>query len=265
MAHLADALALRFLLVHQTSLHLAADAAQRRRRQHALGGAAGAEIDIDQRLGLRGGDHPRHVAVAYQHDPRARFPRLGDQFFVPVAVQDAGHQVGHRAFLRPCQVAQIGFHRIVEVDDTFRQSAAHRDLVHVDVGGMEEIAALGQRHGGDGVGAALGGQRGALQRIDGDVHLGTAGADLLADEQHRGFVHLTLANDDGARDLDGIEPLAHGLDRRAIGVVLMAPADPLRGGERRGLGHADQFQGEVAIGDGAGMRRGGGHDFLLTG
>ena len=49
--------------------------------------------------------------------------------------------------------------------------------------------------------------------------------------------------------------LAHGLDRGAVGLVLLAEADPARGGERRGLGDAHEFQREVAVGDFAGLWR----------
>ena len=49
-AHLVGALALGLGVEDQPALHLAADAAQRRRRQHALRRAAGAEIDVDAGL-----------------------------------------------------------------------------------------------------------------------------------------------------------------------------------------------------------------------
>ena len=116
-----------------------------------------------------------------------------------------------------------------------RQAAADRDLVHVDVGGVEEIAALGQREGGHRVGAGLGGQRGAFQRIDRDVHRRPAGTDFLANEQHRRFVHLALADDHRAIDRHRVERLAHGFDRRAVGFVLLTVADPVGCGQSRGF------------------------------
>ena len=54
-AHFQRALAQRFGVDDQPRLHLAADAAQRRRRQHAFRRAADAEIDVD--AGLRIGAH----------------------------------------------------------------------------------------------------------------------------------------------------------------------------------------------------------------
>ena len=49
-AHLQGALALVLGVEDQPALHLAADAAQRRRGQHAFRRAAGAEIDVDAGL-----------------------------------------------------------------------------------------------------------------------------------------------------------------------------------------------------------------------
>ena len=82
----------------------------------------------------------------------------------------------------------------------------------------------------------------------------SAGADLLADIQHRRLVHFALADHHGAFDGDLIEGMAHRLDGGAVGLVLLAETDPARGGERRGLGHAHQFERQVAVGDIAGLR-----------
>ena len=83
----------------------------------------------------------------------------------------------------------------------------------------------------------------------------SAGADLLADIQHRRLVHFALADHHGAGDGDGVEGAAHGLDGGAVGLVLLAETDPARGGKCRGLGDAHEFEGEVAVGDVAGLRR----------
>jgi hypothetical protein len=64
-------------------------------------------------------------------------------------------------------------------------------------------------------------------------HAGAAGADLLAVEQHRRFVLLTLADDDDAFHRDGVEDDAHGVDRGAVGSVLVALPEPASGCERR--------------------------------
>ena len=53
----------------------------------------------------------------------------------------------------------------------FCVAGADRDLLHVDVGRMQQRAAIGHRHGRDRARHGLGAQRGALERIDGDIDL----------------------------------------------------------------------------------------------
>ena len=52
-----------------------------------------------------------------------------------------------------------------------------------------------------------------------------AGADLLADVEHRRLVALALADHHRAVDVEHVERLAHGVDRRLVGRVLVAVAD----------------------------------------
>ena len=63
---------------------------------------------------------------------------------------------------------------------------------------MQHGARLSHRHHGQRIGHRLGGERGAFQRVQCDIHRQPATADLLADEQHRRFVALALADHHGA-------------------------------------------------------------------
>jgi hypothetical protein len=58
-----------------------------------------------------------------------------------------------------------------EIDDPFGIAGADRELVHVDVGRVEQAAFLGAGEHGERVGAGLGGDGGAFQRIERDVDL----------------------------------------------------------------------------------------------
>jgi hypothetical protein len=74
-----------------------------------------------------------------------------------------------------------------------------------------------------------------------------AGADLLADEQHRRLVALALADHHRAVDRQLVELAPHGVDRRLVGGLLVAaPAQPRRG-DRRALGHAHEFERQDAL------------------
>ena len=74
-----------------------------------------------------------------------------------------------------------------------------------------------------------------------------AGADPLADIEHRRLVALALADHHGAVDVERVERGAHRLDRGMIGRLLVAAADQLRGRDRRRLGDPHHFEHEHAI------------------
>ncbi len=73
-------------------------------------------------------------------------------------------------------------------------------------------------------------------------------ADVLAVVEHGRLVLLALSDHDDAVHRDRVEHRAHRVDRRLIGGDLVAGARPAGGGERGGLGDADELEGEVAIG-----------------
>ena len=101
---------------------------------------------------------------------------------------------------------------------------------------------------GDGAGHVLGAQRGAFQRIDGNIDFRTAfGADLLADEQHRRFVHLAFADHDGAVDGERRKLAPHGVDGGPIGFLLRSAAAQPRRGDRGAFGDADDFERQSAL------------------
>ncbi len=123
-------------------------------------------------------------------------------------------------------------------------------LLHVEDGRrVVHRAAVGHRHDGDRVRHALGHQRGAVDRVDGDVALrALAVADLLAVVEHRRLVLLALADDDDAVHAHRADERAHRVDRGAVAAVLVAAADPAAGGHGGRLGDPDQLEGEVAVG-----------------
>ena len=139
--------------------------------------------------------------------------------------------------------------RHVQVDDA-DALRADRDLLHVDARArVEHRAPLGHRDDGDGAAAAEGGERGAVDGVDGDVgeHRGAV-ADPLAVEEHRRLVLLALADDDDPVHRHGVEHDPHGVDGGAVGAVLVAPPHPPARRQRRRLGGAHELQGEVPVG-----------------
>ncbi len=156
--------------------------------------------------------------------PTSTAPALGDQL--------------DRLAERPVEVEQVG------------DLVAAGHLLHVDArAGVEHRAALGERDHGQRVGHAERAQARALERVDGDVDLRAAAvADLLAVGEHRRLVLLALADHHDAVHVDRVQHGVHAVDGGLVGGLLVAAADPARGGQRGGLGDAHELEREVAVG-----------------
>jgi hypothetical protein len=212
----------------QPALHLAPDAAQRRSSQHPLGRAAGTQIDIDARFfGVGGVNDAGDVAVADQLDRDARHPEVLNERGVAGPVEDAGGDFGRRHTLGPGEGAHIVDRRLVEIDEARRVPCPDRHLGHVDVGGVQQPAPLGDRQYRNRVRLILGAQRCAFERIDRDVDRRTvAAANALAEVEHAGLARVALADDDGAGDVEPAQFVVHGLDGGGVGGLLVALAAP---------------------------------------
>ena len=233
----------------EPALDHAADALDGAGGDDALRRAADAEQQVD--TGARAGGHDRagDVAVGDVADARAGVADLLGELLVARPVEDDDRDVGGSLLLGLGDAPDVLGDGQADVDDVGGLGAGG-ELVHVeDGGGVVHRPAVGDGHDGDGVVHALGRQRRAVDGVDGDVDLGAgAVADLLAVVEHRGVVLLALADDDDAVHADRGDHRAHRLDRGAVGLVLLAAADPPASGHRRCLGHPDQLEGEVAVG-----------------
>ena len=165
------------------------------------------------------------------------------------------HQLVDLAAERPGDRPQVLAHGRVDVDQVLGAGADHQ-LLHVEVGRVQQAAFIGCGQHGDGVGRTHGAQVRALERVDGDVHLVVGAAvavalpgqpDLLADVEHRRLVALALADDDGAVDRHGVELAPHGLDGRLVRAVAVALAHRVGAGDGRLFDHAQELEGEVGF------------------
>src|SRR5262249_57806567 len=122
---------------------------------------------------------------------------VGDEVLGARPVEDGHDQVVDVAIQGEGDRLQVVLHRGSKVDLPFGGRPDH-DLVHVDVGGVQEPALLGGGEDGDGVGGAGSAEVRALEGVHGDVHGIPRAPHFLADEQHGGLVALPLADHDGA-------------------------------------------------------------------
>src|SRR6185295_18680724 len=122
----------------------------------------------------------------------------GDELLVARTVEHHHGEIAHPALEGGGDVAQVLRHQRVDVDGA-AGGGADDELLHVDVGSVEQAAALGGGEHGDRVRSAGGAEVRPLQGIDGDVHADGAilvplRADLLADVEHRRLVALAFAD-----------------------------------------------------------------------
>ena len=189
-----------------------------------------------------------HIAIGDQPDCGAGGADLCDQVLVAGAFQNADGDVGGLHATGPGQCRHPLGRGHVEADHVLRIARPDGQLVHIDIGGVQQRAARGHGDHGQGIGHVLRGQRRAFQRVEGDIDLGARTiADFLADEQHRGLVALALADDDDALDIQKVQLVAHGVHGGLIGGLFVAAPDQRGRGMGCGLGHAGEAQREHTV------------------
>ena len=138
--------------------------------------------------------------------------------------------------------ADVLLGRRIEIDQADGIAGTDRNLLHVNVRRVEQRAAFGHRHRGDGARHVLGAQRRAFERIDGDIDpRAVLVPDRLADEQHGRLVSLALSDHDRAVDRELVELPPHGVDCRLIGRLLVAATAQSRRRHRGPLGHPHEL------------------------
>ena len=239
---------------------VAVEAPHRDGREHALRRPAGAHHGMDAGAGHRRDDRRRQVAIADQLDPRASGADVGNQLGVPGPVEHGDDQVVDVAGQRPRDGPQVVGDRGIEIDHVARRRRDDQ-LLHVEVGRVQQAAPLRRRKHGNRAGSAGGAEVRALERIDRDVHLRRAEPaaavddvgepDLLADEQHRRLVALALADHDGAVDGHRVELAPHRRHRRLVRLGAVALPHRLRAGDGGLLDDAEELEREVGVHGGA--------------
>ena len=169
---------------------------------------------------------------------------------MPRPIQHHDYQIPHLAIQTMRDRLQVVFHRSVDVQ-CIAARRSRDDLFHVAIRRVQQPARLRCRQHRDRVGRAQRAQIGALQRIDGDVHLRIFHAlrrgrtHFFADIQHGSFVALAFSDHDLARDLYFFEGAAHGLHGRLVrsGAVALAHGAGRR--NRRFFDHMNEVSGQI--------------------
>ena len=137
--------------------------------------------------------------------------------------------------------AQVLRDRRVDVDASLA-AGADADLFHVHVRRMEEAAFRRNGQHCDGAVLPFGDEVRPFHRVYGDIHFFAACAYVLADIEHRRFVHLPFADDDGAGNGRERELGMHPVYGELVRSFLIAPAHETAAADRRLFCDAHKFQ-----------------------
>ena len=163
------------------------------------------------------------------------------------AVENNSGQIFDSLAIGPGDSLQVLGDRRFDVDLALRRRP-DSDLVHVDEWPwVEHRAARRNGHGREGVVGTVGQGTRAVNRINSNVHLRPSPrADALTVEQHRGMILLALADDNDRIHLNGIQHQSHRFNRGTVSSDLIAATHLTTGRQCGRLGHAHQFQRQVA-------------------
>src|SRR6267143_144747 len=250
-AHFCQAFRVLRLADHQPRKNLPIQAAQRRGRKHAFRRAARAHHCVHARSDHRRGNPGREVAIANQPDARTRRAYLFNELFVPRPVQYDHHEIFNVAVQPLGNRLQVVGYRCIQVHRAFARRS-HDQFFHVQVGRVQQPAALARRQHRDGIRRARRAQVRSFQRIHGDVHLRKQcfrsvrpQSYLFADVQHRRFIALAFTNHNRPVNLHRVHRLAHRFHGHFIGVVPVAESHRARRRNRRVFHHAQKIQAKL--------------------
>ena len=165
------------------------------------------------------------------------------------AVENRDDKLLDGLVLRPCQRTDVLADGLADIDNPDRFGPGH-DFVHIEDGrSIQHAAPIGHCDHRNRVLAPGCGERRAVNRIDRNVATRTtASAHVLPVVQHGCLIFLTLADHHHPVEIDGTQELAHRIDGRLIGRILISAADERHRTDRCRLRRPDQLHGEVAVG-----------------
>ena len=168
------------------------------------------------------------------------------------AVHDHDHQIGDCDTETPAEDIDVLSGALADINLAFGSRGCGQ-LLHVEVGSVEQAASLRSCQHSHRAALAVGTEIGALAGINREIHSRAGStANFLADVKHRSFVTLTLTDHDSALHIDLAHALAHGLDSSRVSFILETFTGELSGCDGGLLDDLEDFLNERAIHSGWG-------------
>ena len=214
---------------------------------HAFGSSTDAHQAVGASASEATGDGSLHVAIRDGLNTGAGGTDFSDQILVTGAIHHHDGQLADGKAKALAQDLDVFCGRLADVDLAFGRRGCSQ-LLHVEVRGVEQAAAIRGSQHSHGATLVVGAEVGALAGVhcEVDARAGAA-ANFFTDVEHGGFVTLTLPDHDATLHLDLTHALAHGLHSSGVSFVLLAEAGEFSGSDGRLLNNFENFLDESAI------------------
>lgn len=221
-------------VVHQLTLEVTTESTHGSGGNHTFRGSTNAHQAVGSGASKTAGNGGLNVAVGDGLDASTGGTDLSDQILVTRTIHHHDVQLVDGETQALAEDLDVFSGRFTDVHLALG-SRRSSQLLHVEVGGVEQTTAIGSGENSHRAALVEGAKVGAFARVDSEIHArASAGADLFSDVEHRGFITFAFANHDAALHLDLIHALAHGIDGQCIRFILQAFAGE-RGGSDGGL------------------------------
>ena len=221
-------------VVHQLTLEVTTKSAHGSGGDDTFRGSTNAHQAVSSGASETAGDGGLNVTIRDGLNASTGGTDLSDQIFVtgPIHHHDVQLVDGETQALTEDLDVFSGRFTDVHLALGSRRSS---QLLHVEVGGIEQTTAIGSGKNSHRAALVEGAEVGAFTRINSEIHARTiASTDLFSDVEHGSLVAFALTDDDAALHLNLIHALAHGINGQCIRFILQTFAGE-RGGSNGGL------------------------------
>ena len=234
-------------VVDQLALEVAAKSTHGCSGDHTLRSGADAHQAVGSGAGETTGDGCLHITIGDGLDACTGGTDFSDQILVTSTVHHNDVQLINGKTQALAEDLDVLSGRLADVHLALggRRSS---QLLHVEVGGIEQTAGLRSRQNSHRTALAIGAEVGALAGVHSEINARTgAAAHFLADVEHRGLIPLALADHDAPAHVDLAHALTHGLNGSRISFIFEATAGEFRGGNGGLLDDLENFLDEGAV------------------
>ena len=241
-AHVDAAFNLCFIFRAQTCLHIAAKAFNCCGCQYAFRCAALADVHMHAGTFNTCVDNRVNIAVGNEMDACTCAADLVHQIIMAFAVQQYNSQVAYFSVKGFGNALQVFAYRCVDVDAAFG-TRANGNFIHIHIGSVKQASFGSNSNYGDSARLAFGNKVRAFNRVNRNINFRAARTDMLADVQHRRFVHFAFTDYNRTADIYRIKHFSHRVNGKLVSPVFITAANAAAAGNSGSFRYTDELHG----------------------